>query len=107
MRGRHDAKPHASGGGVGDIPKNAKIESYAGTGSKTEQEAEKRARGGKIMKGKMPTMVHGSMPSHHGNRPGRKSGGSVGADMHPMTSAARLSQPEGLSRSGSVDKSDD
>ena len=55
----------------------------------------------------MPRMIHGSAPHHHMNRPGRKSGGSVGADSHPMTSAAKLSAPEGLNRATGVDKEDD
>ena len=71
------------------------------------KEAERRKRGGGVHKGKMPTMVHGSAPRHHANRPGRKSGGSVGADSHPMTEAARLKGPEGLSRDGGVDREDD
>lgn len=104
-RARHEEK-RAKGGGIGAM--NNKMESYAGTGSATEKEAEKRKRGGGVHKGKMPTMVHGSAPKHHGNRPGRKSGGSVGADSHPMTSASRLSPPEGMSnRAGGVDKEDD
>jgi len=91
---------HAKGGGVGAVPENEKAQVYAGAGSNVVKEAERRAKGG-MLKGKMPTMVHGSAPKHHGNRPGRKSGGAVGADAHPMTSASRLSSPEGLSRDAS------
>ena len=107
-RARHEEKEHekrAKGGGIGAM--NDKMESYSGTGSDTEKEAERRARGGKVHKGKMPRMIHGSAPHHHGNRPGRKRGGSVGADSHPMTEASSLKMPEGLSRSGGTDKEDD
>lgn len=97
---------HAKGGGIGGVGP-VKTEVYSGAGSKTIEEANRRAKGGKVHKGKMPMMVHGSAPRHHGNRPGRKSGGAVGADSHPMTSAAKLSAPEGLSRTTSVDKEDD
>ena len=43
-RARHDEKERAKGGGIGAVPENEKIESYAGTGSRTEKEAERRAR---------------------------------------------------------------
>lgn len=109
-RARHEVKTErAKGGGIGAVGP-VKTESYAGTGSETEKEAEKRKRGGKVTmrKGNMPHMVHGSAPKHHGNRPGRKSGGSVGADSHPMTAASKLSMAEGVSRdSGKVDREDD
>jgi hypothetical protein len=81
---------------------------YSGVGSETEKEAERRKRGGAIMhKGKMPTMVAGHAPKHHENRPGRKSGGSVGADSHPMSSAAHLEPVEGMSRGDKEDREDD
>lgn len=104
---RHEAeKNRKRGGGVGAIPTKVKEESYAGTGSDTEKEAERRARGGGVHKGRMPTMVHGNAPKHHRNRPGRRSGGSVGADAHPMTSASRLEGREG-ERAEKLDKEDD
>lgn len=108
-RARHE---EAKGGGIGDIGMDGSMkgmESYTAGNPKVEKEAEKRARGGKVHKGKMPRMVHGSAPMHHGNRPGRKSGGSVGADSHPMTAASRLSEPEGMSgrTSNKVDREDD
>jgi hypothetical protein len=105
----HDKKhERAKGGGIGAIGK-VKEESYAGTGSDTEKEAERRARGGKVHKGKMPMMMHGKAPKHHANRPGRKRGGSMGADSHPMTEASRLSEPQGMSgrTSNRVDREDD
>lgn len=59
-------------------------------------ELKKRARGGKA-----PMHVAGAASKHHRlDRRGRKSGGSVGADTSPLTSASRLSAPE---KSGSDD----
>lgn len=110
---REEEHKRARGGetkGPGDIGEDGSMkgmESYAGTGSDTEKEAEKRARGGALRKERMPRMIHGAAPHHNGNRPGRKSGGAVGADSHPMTEAARLKGPEGLSREGGVDREDD
>ena len=98
----------AKGGGIGAVGA-VKEESYTAGDPKTEKEAEKRKRGGAVMKkGKMPHMVHGSAPHHHANRPGRKRGGSVGADSHPMTEAARLTMPEGMHKDyGKLDREDD
>lgn len=106
----HRARGGKTEKGPGDIGEDGStkgMESYAGTGSDTEKEAERRAKGGALRKERMPRMIHGSAPHHNGNRPGRKSGGSVGADSHPMTEASRLKGPEGLSRDGGVDREDD
>lgn len=91
---------YAKGGGIGAVPDNEPIQKFAGGESNVAKEAARRAKGGAVHK-KMPTMVHGSAPKHHGNRPGRKSGGAVGADSSPMTQASRLSGVEGLSREAS------
>lgn len=114
MKSHEDMMNRRRGGatakGPGDIGEDGSMkgmESYTAGDPKVEKEAEKRAKGGAIHKGKMPRMVHGSAPRHHTNRPGRKSGGSVGADSHPMTEASRLKAPEGLSRDGGVDREDD
>jgi hypothetical protein len=96
--------------GPGDIGEDGSMkgmESYTAGKPKVEEEAERRAKGGAIRKERMPRMIHGSAPHHNGNRPGRKSGGSVGADSHPMTEASRLRGAEGLSREGGVDREDD
>lgn len=106
-RARHEERARGGAAKAGDVPMNAKMQSYAGTGSVVEKDAEKRKRGGGVHQGKMPTMVHGSAPKHHGNRPGRKRGGSVGADSHPMTEAAHLQRAEGMSGRDGVDKEDD
>ena len=73
------------------------IEVYAGSGSKVIKQARAagntgivRKRGGKAMKA--PIMLEGAAPKHHRlDRPGRKSGGAVGADSAPMSQASRLS----------------
>lgn len=96
----HDMK-RASGGGIGEVGK-VKEESYAGTGSDVEKEAErkrggrmKRARGGAVHK-REPMMVEGHKGGHRLDRPGRKRGGAVGADSKPFTSAHKLEAPEGM-----------
>lgn len=115
-RARHEKHDmmhkRAKGGGVGEVGKDESMkgmESYTAGDPDTEKEADRRARGGgiKMKKGKMPHMVHGSAPRHHGNRPGRKGGGSVGADSHPMTQAAHLTPAEGMGGKYAVDKRDD
>lgn len=98
----------ADGGGVKD-PKGeghddyrdykGKEESYAGTGSDTEKEAEERRKNGgkRANGGKAPALAVGGSPSRtlRMDRRGRKRGGSVGADMHPLTSANKLSEADG------------
>lgn len=104
---RRDHEARAKGGGVGEVGP-VKTESYTAGDPDTQKEAERRKRGGAVRKGKMPHMVHGSAPHHHGNRPGRKRGGSMGADSHPMTEAAKLTMPEGAGRDyGKLDREDD
>jgi hypothetical protein len=104
---KRGGKVRAKGGDIGDDEKKVKEEVYEGAGSETEKEAERRKRGGAVKKGKMPVMIHGHAPRHHENRPGRKSGGSVGADSHPMTAASRLEPVEGMSRGYKEDREDD
>lgn len=113
-RREEERKAHRARGGEtkgpGDIGEDGStkgMESYTAGDPKVEKEAERRAKGGAIRREKMPRMVHGEAPRHHTNRPGRKSGWSIGADSHPMTEASRLKMPEGLSRDGGVDREDD
>ena len=97
-------------------------EKYDAVGSKTEKEAEaddygghkhggkiKRKNGGKVHHGHMPMHVDGKAPKHHrmDRAPGRKSGGGVGADMHPMTAAANLHAPKGEKDQTTTNKRDD
>ena len=99
--GGHSLHPihhkRARGGGIGDDEKAPKEEVYEGAGSRTEEEAKRRKRGGKA-----PMHVAGAASKHHRlDRRGRKSGGSVGADTSPLTHAANLSAPE---KSGKEDE---
>jgi hypothetical protein len=106
----HRARGGKTEKGPGDIGEDGSMkgmESYTAGKPKVEEEAERRAKGGAIRKERMPRMIQGSAPHHNGNRPGRKSGGAVGADSHPMTEASRLRGAEGLSREGGVDREDD
>lgn len=61
-------------------------EVYAGKGSKVAAEADKRRDGGK---------VEGKKAKHQMDRPGRKTGGRIGADTSPLTGAARVSNAKG------------
>ena len=72
-----------------------KVKVNAGADSTVVKAARSRSSPGIIrgMKrgGKVPTMIEGTQPMHHRlDRPGRKRGGAVGADMKPLTTAARL-----------------
>lgn len=51
------------------------------------KEAEERKHGGKVHKGKHVGKIHGAHPAHRMDRPGRKTGGRVGADRSPLSSA--------------------
>lgn len=51
------------------------------------EEADERKRGGKVHKKKHVRMPEGKMAKHRMDRPGRKMGGRVGADKHPLSSA--------------------
>ena len=61
---------------------------YAGGGSNVIKEAKKRKRGGAVAGTATPARL---------DRPGRKSGGRVGADTSPLTHAAHTSAPKNLS----------
>lgn len=84
---KHHEKAHkASGGEI----KNAGGNPYV------EEEAEEKKKGGKVV-GKM----HGKHSKHRLDRPGRKRGGRVGADMSPLTGAHKASSADAEPRSNS------
>ena len=67
---------------------------YAGAGSNVLKEADERKRGGKVM-------GEGDKPKHKGDRrargghisaPGRKRGGGIGANLTPLSTAARTTK---------------
>jgi hypothetical protein len=55
------------------------------------KEAEEKKKGGRV--GKHVGSIHGKHPAHRMDRPGRKSGGRVGADRSPLSSAHGVSSP--------------
>lgn len=86
-RARHRAKGGAVGMGT----------AYAGGDSNVAKEARERKRGGAVC-------AEGSAPKGRGDMkararggavPGRKRGGSVGADKHPLSSAASVKHVKG------------
>jgi hypothetical protein len=89
MKGRKDCK-RASGGVVpkDESPKDV----YAGADSNVKKEADERKDGGRVKKKKEMGKVDGKKSKMRLDRPGRKSGGRVGADSSPLSSAARVSE---------------
>lgn len=89
MKGRKDCK-RASGGVV---PKDESTKDvYAGADSNVRKEADERKDGGRVKKKKEMGKVEGKKSKMRLDRPGRKSGGRVGADSSPLSSAARVSE---------------
>jgi len=72
----------------------APSEVYAGAGSNVVKEAKERKHGGKA---KHVGWVHGGKTAHHAGRKARKSGGKVGADTNPLSSAHKGTAPKGRS----------
>lgn len=85
MAARH--KKHKAAGG--------KI-ANAGGNPEVEKEAEEKKKGGKVV-GKM----HGGHSKHRLDRPGRKRGGRVGANMAPLSTAHSTSSPDAAPHSNS------
>lgn len=77
MAARHKKK--STGGGIAN----------AGGNPSVITEAKERKKGGKVI-GKM----HGGAASRRLDRPGRKRGGRVGADMAPLSTASKSASPE-------------
>lgn len=87
-------KKHREDGGK--VEPSVHEEAYAGGGSNVEKEAEEKKHGGKV---RHHRKHGGHVDGDHGHRrmdrPGRKRGGSVGADMHPLSSAAKVKDADG------------
>ena len=64
---------------------------YAGGDSNVVKEASKYKRGGKVKHVRM----HGDKAADRLDRPKRKSGGGVGSDMKPFSSAHKVKTPAG------------
>ena len=78
----------------------APSEVYAGAGSNVVKEAKEKKHGGRTKRkhgGHVHHMgkVHGEHAKHRADRPKRKSGGKVGSNMHPLSSAAHGMEPTG------------
>lgn len=95
---------HAKGGKIespmhGDVDEDpTPNEVYAGAGSHVVHEAEEkhasRKRGGRTAKHKHVDM-QGKKAHHRLDRPARKSGGAVGAEMRPLSAANKVKTPAG------------
>jgi hypothetical protein len=81
-----------------DVAEPAPSDKYNAKDSPTMKEAEEKKHGGKVKR------AHGGRTEmkgehEHGrrrlDRPGRKRGGGVGADMHPLSTASRTKNAEG------------
>ena len=98
MKARHKEHKRAEGG---------KVKAYDAEGSNVEKEAEERKKGGRVEKkdcmperkrgGKVADehRVEGKMSKMRLDRPGRKSGGRVGSDKSPLSSAHSVSSVVG------------
>jgi len=89
MKGRKGNSPN-KGVVAADPPVTT---AYSGGGSKVAAAAMKRKRGGAVVAEAKP---EGKFAKMRLDRPGRKTGGRVGCDSAPLSSAARMSKPGGL-----------
>lgn len=91
-------KPVWEAGGGTNAAKEAEEKKHGGKvhhgeGEKPKHRADKRARGGKVGEHEIHGVKKESMKHHHGMHiPGRKRGGGVGADKHPLSSAANIKE---------------
>jgi hypothetical protein len=88
MKGKHKRAM----GGVVDKDESPK-DVYAGKDSNVVKEADERKKGGPVRKRKEMGKVEGKMSKMRLDRPGRKTGGRVGADKSPLSSAATVEEP--------------
>lgn len=94
--------------GYGGHKRGGRAKKAAGGAALATGGAVARKNGGKVHHGSMPMHVDGKAPKHHRlDRPGRKSGGGIGADRSPMTAAARLTAPKGEHDQTKTDMRDD
>lgn len=74
-------------------------EPYDAAGSHVEKEADEMHRGGRKKRrhgGRAEhDEIHGHMGKRRLDRPGRKRGGAIGADTHPLTTASKVTNAEG------------
>lgn len=79
----------------GKIEPAIKPKAYNAEGSNVEKEADEKKRGGKVKKMRRGGHVEGMHGKKRLDRPGRKRGGSVGADMHPLSTASKITNASG------------
>lgn len=86
---------HKSGGGVMDSDKSP-TDTYAGGSSNVKMEAEEKKNGGRTKrKFKDGGSIDGMPGKKRMDRPGRKSGGRIGADKAPLSTAAKITPASG------------
>lgn len=107
-KARHHHREERRGGGK--VEPDVKPKAYNAQGSKVEEEAEEKKRGGKVKAKHHKKEHHGEVEGHRGkrrlDRPGRKRGGSVGADRHPLSSASKVTPAAGRKGTMSGDGSE-
>jgi hypothetical protein len=93
---------HAKGGKVEEgfmVHDETPSDVYAGKDSPTEKEASAHKRGGKVKHvakhAAKHVAMHGEHAKHRLDRPARKSGGRIGCEMSPMSSASNVKTPAG------------
>jgi hypothetical protein len=86
----HEREEHAAGG---HVEPEVKPKPYNAEGSEALKEAEEKKRGGR-MKKKRGGHVPGEEKRHRLDRPKHKSGGRIGSDKSPLTSAAHVRDAE-------------
>lgn len=84
MAARHKKHGHKASGGI----------VAAGGNPEVVKEAEEKKHGGKAV-GK----IHGVLSRHRLDKPGRKTGGRVGADRSPLSTANASASPNAAPRS--------
>jgi hypothetical protein len=75
-----------------------KVKAYDAEGSNVEKEANERKRGGRVKhekKAMQERKVEGEKAKHRLDRPKRASGGRVGSDKSPFTSAQHETEARG------------
>jgi len=85
---------HAKGGKVEEgfiVNDETPSDVYAGKDSPTVKSASKLKRGGAAKN----VGMHGEQAKHRLDRPARKSGGRIGCEMSPMSSASNVKTPAG------------
>ena len=84
---------HKDGGRTAETSSQRGL-AYAGGGSAVEKEAEEKNTGGRVGR-KSGGAAMGMSAKKRMDRPGRKRGGAVGADMKPLSTASKVRPAKG------------